>query len=1136
MTSVKDFKSYTDIEHVRERPDMYIGSIKCCKETRWIIQNKPETTVQGSVGDNPYDLEAVQMEVDSNPGLEQCVLEILTNAADHVQRCKTLIEHDSEETPAIDDYGNDISPVTKIKISLEKDHIVVHNNGTGIPIEIKEVKDDKGKSTKMYVPEMIFGYLRTSSNYDDSQKKTWGGRNGIGAKAANIFSTKFIIELQTNGKKYYQEFTDGMKTKTVPKITKASSKGDYTKITYYPDFKSFGMTDFDSNETARLIKKRAYDLSAATGKETTIWINEQKIPVKDFTDYMALFIGNSKKVVYKTKRWEVGFALCPYDQATQISFVNAICTEEGGSHVTHVLDPVLTKITNELQSKAKGVTIKKQYIKDNVIIFIKALIENPSFSSQLKRKLETKVGDFGSRCDVPDDIIKKVTKLGICDNVMDIAKAKEMKDAMKKIDGTKNVRLSDIKKLEDANWAGTKKAMECTLILTEGDSAKGLALNGITSAGGRNKWGVFPLRGKFLNVRCATAAQLIKNEEIIAINRIMGLKIGLTDIRKLRYGRVMVMSDQDTDGYHIKGLLINYFTFNWPELVEQGLLECMMTPIVKVFKGKTTLKQFYNLDDYKKWLETNKEKVRTKYYKGLGTSNAAEAKEYFADLKSNRIKYSFKEDRDIPIIARTFDKDQADQRKEWIKEALRNKKDIDYNKKTVQVDYFINRELVQFSIYDNIRSVPNVIDGLKPSQRKILFACLKKKLFIKSDGDGEIKVSQLSGYIAEQTEYHHGEDSLQGTIVGMAQEFVGSGNLNLLIPSGNFGTRLSGGKDAAASRYIFTALRPEVKILFNETDNQLLNYQEEDGTMIEPDFYAPIVPTLLLNGSTGIGTGWSTNIPCFKLEDIVHNIRLLMKDEDSVLKDMLPYYKGFKGRIVKESDNCWKSIGVIEYVDENTVEVTELPVGMWKEDFKEYLDKLLDEGLIKNVTVNDDDEKKNANDVCYQIEFEDTIEKGEVNQLISFFKLEKNINGSNMVAFDENKEIQKYNSVEDILWTFYKYRLGFYIKRHDFLKKTLEEQINKISEKLRFVLLVIDDQIVVFKKTKAQIAAELTRHKFQEHDYLLSMALYKFTKEEVDALKKDLDDLKEELRILNGKSAKDLWDEDLNKLTKIVSN
>lgn len=1127
MTSAKDFKSYTDIEHVRQRPDMYIGSIKNCKEIRWIIQTKEEDSTE----------EAIQIEVEYNPGLEQCVLEILTNAADHVQRCKTLIENDSIDTPAIDDYGNDINHVSNIKINIKDEDISIYNDGTGIPIELKSIKDDKGNITKMYLPEMIFGTLRTSSNYDDIQKKTWGGRNGIGAKAANIFSKKFILEIQTNGKKYYQEFTNGMKNKTEPIITKSKTKTDYTKITYYPDFEAFGMINFESNNTKILIKKRAYDLSAATDKKTTIWFNNKKIDIKDFSDYMNLFIGNAKKVLYKNERWEIGFALCPYDQATQISFVNAICTEEGGTHVTHVLDPVLTKITNELQSKAKGVTIKKQYIKDNIIIFIKALIENPSFSSQLKRCLTSKVSEFGSRCDIPDDIIKKITKLGITDNVMDIAKAKEMKEVMKKIDGTKNIRLSDIKKLDDANWAGTKKSMECTLILTEGESAKGLALNGIPAAGGHNKWGVYSLRGKFLNIRNATAKQLMENEEIKAINRAMGLKIGITDIKKLRYGRIMYLTDQDMDGFHIKGLLINYFTFNWPELVEQGLLECMMTPIVKVFRNKNSKTlEFYNLDDYKKWSETNTDKVRIKYYKGLGTSTSAEAKEYFTNLSSNRIKYTFNQDRDLPIISRTFDKDQTDERKNWIKEALVNNNTIDYNKKSVPIDYFIDRELVLFSIYDNIRSIPNIIDGLKPSQRKILYACLKKKLFLKSDGDGEIKVSQLSGYVSETTEYHHGEDSLQGTIVGMAQEFVGSGNMNLLIPSGNFGSRISGGKDAAAARYIYTALRPEVKILFNETDNLLLNYIIEEGTSIEPDFYVPIVPMILLNGSTGIGTGWSTDIPCFNINDIVENLRSLMNDEDSEIKEMIPYYKGFKGTIVKETDNRWKSIGVIKYINKNNVEITELPVGVWKDDFKDHLSKLIDTGKILNITVNDDDKNKNANDVCYQIELVDDIDKNNLDQLINLLKLEKYINASNMVAFDENKVIQKYASAEDILWTFYKYRLNFYVKRYDFLKNSLEENIHKISEKLRFVLLVINDQIIIFKKKKSDIINELTKHKFIEHDYLLSMPLYKFTHEEVEALQKNLNDLKYELNILLSKTPKDLWNADLDKLLQNISN
>jgi len=147
----------------------------------------------------------------------------------------------------------------------------------------------------------------------------------------------------------------------------------------------------------------------------------------------------------------------------------------------------------------------------------------------------------------------------------------------------------------------------------------------------------------------------------------------------------------------------------------------------------------------------------------------------------------------------------------------------------------------------------------------------------------------------------------------MAQDFVGTGNMNILLPLGDFGTRVNG--KAAAARYINTALKPEVKLLFNETDNLLLKYIEEEGFKIEPEFYVPIVPMLLLNGATGIGTGWSTDIPCFKLDDIVLNIKLLMEDEDCVLKEMNPYYKGFKGIIVKKDTNKWTSIGKIEYVN-----------------------------------------------------------------------------------------------------------------------------------------------------------------------------------------------------------------------------
>lgn len=1495
MASAEDYMSFTDIEHVRNKPGMYIGSISTVKECRWVIKH----------GENGAD-ECTQEEIESNPGLEQCILELMTNAADHVQRCKT----------------EKLDPVTKIKIDITDDSISIYNNGQGIPTGIHPV-------TKIHVPEMIFGNMRTSSNYDDTKKRIVGGTNGIGSKAANIFSTKFIIELQTGSEKYYQEFLNGLKNKTKPKITKATTKSDYVKITYYPDFAAFGMKNFKSNDILKLIEKRAYDLSAATGKETSITYNDVKIPIKDFNDYMTLFIGDSPKVTYKSDRWEVGFALCPYDTATQISFVNAICTDDGGTHVKHILDPVLTKITDDLQKKAKGFTIKKQYIKDNIIVFIKCLIENPSFASQLKRELTTKTSDFGSKCLIPEQIIKKIANLGITDNVLEIAKAKELKNAMKKIDGTKNTSLIKIAKLSDANWAGKAKAMECTLILTEGDSvlsdtpltlrnssgqiiikniedltsdftlingkeygkteyeiwtergwtnikhvmrhktskkiyrilthtgcvdvtedhslinkeskeitpgacnisdellhsfplfkenkieipnnyenlevrelwkiasdlkiryyqsikkteliniirkykdseihefinckvgnydinseeayvlglffadgncglygeknrstwgisntnllflekslkilndiygdtfsiytmktvpssltincknlkqqyklylnggiktkyitekyrnllyykkwkyihpmilnssrnirekflegyydgdgqhdlksrmkmdiygkitaqciytlcnslgyqtsinhnykkpniytigiskgtfqknpdiikkiielpceeryvydletenhhfqagigrlivhnsAAGLSHHGISSAGGRDKWGIFPLRGKFLNIRKATAEQLIENEEIKAVNSILGLKDGLKDIKKLRYGRVLLFSDQDTDGHHIKGLLINYFTFYWPEIVEQGLLEFMITPIIKVFKGNKLLKQFYNLNDHEKWIKTEKPTgIREKYYKGLATSTETEAKDYFTNLTSNKKKYNYKSKDHEELLIRTFDNKFSDERKKWITNYLKNPEEVDYTKKEMSIDYFIDRELVQFSVADNVRSIPSIIDGFKPSQRKVLFACLKRNLFMKNDGSGEVKVSDLSGYIAEHSAYHHGDASLHGTIINMAQDFVGSNNINLLLPIGNYGTRIMGGKDSGSPRYIFTCLRNEVKILFNEYDNKILNYIIDEGKSIEPDFYVPIVPMILVNGASGVGTGWSTDIPSFNLDTIIENIRILLDDEDAPLKDMIPYYKSFKGQVIKVAENSWKSIGVAKYSGSHTVDISELPVGMWKEDFEEFLNKLLEADMIKGFKVTDNDPTKNANDVCYRVEL-----YSKVDDLIKFFKLSKNIKGgSNMVAFDEKGTISKYESVEDILWTFYKYRLSFYKKRQDYISSILGEEIKKVSEKLRFIQYVVSDKIIINKQKKADIISQLTENNFENHTNLLNIPAYSFTFEEIEKLEKSLDDLNDELKTLMSKTPKDLWKIDLDILQKSQKN
>ena len=309
--------------------------------------------------------------------------------------------------------------------------------------------------------------------------------------------------------------------------------------------------------------------------------------------------------------------------------------------------------------------------------------------------------------------------------------------------------------------------------------------------------------------------QIAGNAEITNIKKILGLESGKVykDLKSLRYGKVMIMTDQDHDGSHIKGLILNLFHSFWPELLKLDYVNCMVTPIIKSTKGKVT-KEFYTLTDYNDWkTKVNNNLWKIKYYKGLGTSNSSEAKEYFRTLKINQYKVDETTDHSM-ILA--FKKTEADQRKVWLK-SYNEEEILDYNQKETRIEDFINREFKHFSNADNSRSIGSVVDGLKVSQRKILYSCFKRKLY------SEIRVAQLSGYVSEHAAYHHGEASLQGAIVGMAQDFIGTNNINLLQPNGQFGTRIMGGSDAASARYIHTQLSPITDLIYPRDDFPLLD-------------------------------------------------------------------------------------------------------------------------------------------------------------------------------------------------------------------------------------------------------------------------------------------------------------------------
>ena len=1084
--------------HIYDTPDTYVGGSELIEESLPILQE------DGTIKTESFEY---------IPALYNTFNEILVNSRDQFVRLQ---------------QNKSNNPVLNLKIIINKatGMITIYNDGEGVDIaEHPTEKDNEGNP--IMIPEMIFGHLLTSTNFEKDEKKIVGGKNGYGAKLTNIFSHYFKLETvdKERGLKYTQEFKHNMKDRSTPKVTKHEGKS-YTKISWIADFTRFGLTIY-SPKMYQLMERRLYDIAGVTDKKLNVYYNSSLIKQKTFNKYIDLYLQGTK-VVYEDihERWSLGVSLSNTDKFEQISFVNGIATPKGGKHVDYITKILVQGIITYIEKKEK-IKIKDTYVKNYLNVFINSTIENPSFDSQTKERLITAPGNFGSKPTISDKFMKQILSLGIVNKVLSFAEFKDTKNA-KKTDGSKKNKIQ-VPKLDDANWAGTKHSDQTILILTEGDSAKTMAISGL-SVVGRDKYGVFPLRGKLLNVRDASIKQITDNAEITNLKKILGLEVGkdYKDTNKLRYGKVMIMTDQDHDGSHIKGLVLNMFHSMWPSLLKLNYITSMITPIVKVSKGKS-VKSFFNLTDYHEWIKKTSDykKWNTKYYKGLGTSNSIEAKEYFKNMKMNNYLWSSTTDSSMSLA---FNKKEADLRKKWLYQY--NETDILDSKDTqIPIETFINKELIHFSNSDTKRSIGSLYDGLKPSQRKILYSCFKRHLY------KEIRVAQLAGYVSENAAYHHGEASLQGAIIGMAQNFVGSNNINLLEPNGQFGTRIMGGSDAASSRYIHTELNKLCQTIFPKEDFPLLDYVEDDGFKVEPCYYVPILPMVLVNGMTGIGTGFSTNIPSFNPEDICHNIRNILGNKD--FKIMNPWFKGFKGSIIKTGDKTYMSKGTYTIVNNITIEITELPVGRWTEDYKEILNKMVIDRTTGKGIILDYENQSTDHSVYFKVHLKQGYlssaqwSEGDIDKIEKDFKLTttKHTSLTNIHLYNEQHTITKYNDTESIMREYCTVRLDLYKKRKSYLLVELEKNIQLITSKCKFILDIINELIIIQKRTKDNIIQQLVEMEFpminESFDYLLKLPIYTLSQEEIDKLMKEKNDLTQEYQDLEQKSIEEIWLEEL---------
>lgn len=1101
--SNEEYKIISMDEHVKSRSGMYIGQISLITDNEYVYDNKTDKFVID--------------EIKYSPGAFKLFDEIISNAYDNIFKQTNM---------------------TTIKIIYTKQFISIYNDGCQIPIK-KYGGNDKTYSNK-YIPEIIFSCFHSSSNYDDSKKRISSGLNGLGAKLCNAFSDYFKIHIQTFGNSYEQEWSDKMKNISNPIIKKVNTELNDIIVTYKMSKTDFGNEYYDLEK--KIIKK-CFDIigcSFISGKKIKLYYNNKLLPINNSIDYINKYITNSK-TYHKLINNKFELIVAKNDgNLKSIYFVNSI--QVRGKYLENIANQIYDHFINEVIDNEKKANYKirlRNFIKKTLFIFINLLVENAEFKGQTKDELSIDPNTHGCDTKINNATLKQITEII---NITD-----EIKEFICNIDkkliissDKKNVNSkTTIIKCDNAVKAGTKESYKCSLIVTEGDSAKTLA-DMIVSyiKDGRLYFGTFPLRGKLLNTLNASNNEILNNKEIAELKQIIGLVHGvdysdINEFNKLKYGSIIIMTDQDVDGIHIKGLIINFIHSQWPQLLKiNGFIKCFVTPLViTTNKTNNSKNYFYCETDYNDWKNkcTNINKWSIKYYKGLATSGKNEAEYYHKNLEM-LIKYYYSNlnmEEIKKLFNLGFNKNLSDERKLWLNNYVRSAI-IDYKQKSITYEDYINKELKHFSQSDVSRSIVNIMDGLKISQRKILYCAFLRKL------TNEIKVSQFAGYVSENSSYHHGEESLNLAIILLGYNFVGSNNINLLETSGQLGTRTGSikgfGKNHGSPRYIYTKLHPITRKIFIEIDDHILEYLDDDGFKIEPRYYLPIIPMCLVNGSIGIGTGWSTNIPKYNVFDIINIMNYIIKNKRCPDTEPIPYYRNWNGKI----ESVISENGFIRYfsigkfnVDpkNNIIYITELPVMETTYNFKKHLNKLIINGTIKKFENLSKENDESINFAVYPISYIDDI--------ISTFKLKKPIK-YNIVVIDTNDKIITYKKITYLIMDFINRRLGYYQLRKTYLLKKINLELKILLNKKRFITEIMDEKLIIKKKSEQIIDALLTDSKYDKindtYNYLLNMSIRSFSLDKINELQKKITELENENKKYTKYTIYDFYENDINNL------
>ena len=1053
------YENLSQREHILKRMNLYLGSKNETENTVWII-NKDT---------NQLEKKTISYSI----ALINSIYEVLQNAVDHCLRCKNI-------------KGLNKCDTIKLNFNSETGEISVFNNGQGIKVE-------KFKDTDQYIIEVIFSEYLSGSNFNnDADIKI--GANGLGIKLLNTISEYFIVETSDAINKLYytQKFEQNNSIKNKPsieKFTKISKdkKVPQTKITFLPDYKLFNTTSIKIKETLdKLLYTYLTYISVYLGDKYNVYYNEELITKNKLTDLSELVLDKEDIITCKLANknnkkddfLEVNIGVYESNDGQEhLSLINGLYVSNGGTQIRYINKLILENLKSKLEKKLKDkVKITNKLISNYLFIFIKGDLNHLEFKNQCKNEISVSESRFKDY-----EFDKKVYKQ-IWDKLETEFDRIYLDKISKENVTKKTIKLKGIPFYDGAVKAGSKDGYKCTLFVTEGLSASSCIDRGLCSnkSLGYNYYGIYSIKGVPLNALKEVEykeikkngkieyiidkkKKLIENERLNSLIKVLNLNYsynydltseGDKEFQTLRYGNIIISSDMDLDGFNICSLLLTYFNIFFPNLFKRNAIKVFLTPLIRAHPkdSKKFIEEFYTEEEYNKWLEKNNTKdYNIKYIKGLAGHSKKEVEQLFKNL--NKGLYTFNLDPNAKQYFEIYYGNDPDKRKKILsteEKYTEISKDNKIKNQEITCSYQLNINTKEFQL-DNIeRKMGHLIDGLNPSRRKILAGSMKKF----KQNNSEIKVFQLGGVVSESMAYHHGSDSLNKTIINMAQDYPGGRNFPLLLPIGDFGNRKIGGDAAGAPRYIETKLNKKITdYLFPTIDNDLLEYNIVDGQICEPKYFIPILPTILLEDLSLPATGWKISIFARDLEQVINNVKNLIQNENYKIKEMKYFKNKFKIKEIKNKNiNMLVGTYKIPTNTKDTVIVTELPPKIWTKSYQEDLEK---KPFIEEVLINEcSDDNINIKIIFKSGELDKLREKYKEHENLDFIEYNLNlyIKLSHCInVYTPKKTVKEYNNYTDIISDWFPYRKNCYLQRIERILILLKYKIIMLENIIRFI-------------------------------------------------------------------------------------